>query len=87
MVRNVECCLLFEVTNTVLELVKVHQLSNRKHGESPDQPTGFLQSITGPTNHSAGSLKAARSDGQLVPTDEAIKSKYQSGLSGRVLCS
>ena len=29
MVRNVECCLLFEVTNTVLKLVKVQQLPDR----------------------------------------------------------
>lgn len=28
-VRNVECCLLLEATNTVLELVKVHPLPSR----------------------------------------------------------
>lgn len=32
MVRNVECCPLFEVTNTVLELVKVHPLPSGKKG-------------------------------------------------------
>lgn len=39
MVRNVECCLLFEVANTVLELIKVHPLPSREgKNESRDAP-------------------------------------------------
>lgn len=76
MVRNVECCLLFEVTNTVLELVKVQQLPNRTpHKESPDQLTEQVPCkalMAAPFNPSAGFLKTAGSNGQLLPLDKAI---------------
>lgn len=76
MVRNVECCLLFGVTNTVLERVKVQQLPNRiQHKESPDQLTEPVRCkvlMVVLSNQSAGFLKKAGSNGHLLSLDEAI---------------
>lgn len=83
MVRNVECCLLFEVTNTVLELVKVQQLPRRiQRRESPNPLTEQVPSkalMAALSNHDAGFLKTAGSIGQLLALDEAI-SKWIKGL-------
>lgn len=90
MVRNVECCLLSEVTNTVLELVKVQQLPERVSStrESPDQLTGTLQSINGCSVQSRGWVsKNSRKQwvGKLQLSD--LMKQYQSGLRGCVLSS
>lgn len=74
MVRNVECCLLFEVTNTVLvRLVKVQQLPKKKirHRVSPDRLTEQVpreELMIAPSNHSARLLKTAGSSGAVTPT-------------------
>lgn len=71
MVRNVECCLLFEVRNAVLEQVKVQLLPSRLQlRASPDQlPEQVARKISSvaPSNNSDRFLKTIRSDGQSLP--------------------
>lgn len=87
MVRNVECCPLFEVTSTVLEVVKVQQLFLAESStESPDQQDRYPRRVLmfTPSNHGAGFLKTAGTNGWLLPLDEAISKWIKS--SGGLLC-
>lgn len=73
MARNVECCLLFEVTNTVLvRLVKVQQLPKKNPAQrSPDRLTEQVpreELMIAPSNHSARLLETAGSSGAVTPT-------------------
>lgn len=92
-VSNEECCLRFGATNTSPTLVKLQQLPNRvQQRESHDQIAKQILCkvlMVVLSNHCAGFLKTAGSDGRLLPLDEAMSKwikRLGFGLRGGLLC-